>query len=96
MLLALGEPSERWNHDRTFLYSWTTSNLAILWFIMGGYYSASGIGGIWDSPINHFLVINFDDAGRLARLAVEKPRDFQPGPKFLDELRSRYTVKAGT
>lgn len=96
VLLALGAPSERWNHDHAFVYSWTTSNLAILWLIMGGYYSATGFGGIWDSPIDHFIVAEFDDSGRLTRLAREEPRAFQPGPKFLDELRNRYVVKEGS
>ena len=88
VLLALGPPSERWNHDGTFVYAWTTSNLAVLWGLLGG------PGGIIDSPINHFLVMEFDDSGRLIRSALEMPHNFQPGPGFLEELRKRYVREA--
>jgi outer membrane protein assembly factor BamE (lipoprotein component of BamABCDE complex) len=88
VLRLLGDPYVHWNHDHTLVYHWTTSNLAILAELMGA--TGQGVGGIIDSPINRFLIMEFDDSGRLIRSGAETARPFQSEEQYLDELRHRF------
>lgn len=86
VLLQLGEPDFAWDHDRIFLYHWSTTDFAVLWAV-GGY--GSGNAGVYDLPKDHDLLIQFNSAGRVCRSEIVH------GAK-IDELSRTWPVTRPT
>jgi hypothetical protein len=72
-LVRLGEPDEVQGGGAVFLYRWTEVRG---YFIVGGYGSAAAI----PFPGHRSLRLEFDEDGRLARKAWEKPKPGASGP----------------
>jgi hypothetical protein len=83
VLCILGEPDFWWDGERVVAYQWTTSNLGILWAVGAG---GGCTGGFEDIPVNHFLVVTIDPAGRVDRFQFRDAPDGVSGRKFLRKL----------
>ena len=91
VLLTLGEPEMRWENDRYLVWHRQTSNLGVLVVIAGGY---SAAGGVWDIPINHFAIAEFDDHGRL--VVFDQYKDEGLNRWTPEKVRARYSATRPT
>ena len=89
VLLRLGDPTERVEGNRFFIYQWTTGDITVVVLLPGG-----AAGGI-DKTKNHLLSLEFSPSNRLIR--VGQFEDAFPGgdgwEPFLEWLAGRGSVR---
>jgi len=88
VLLRLGDPTERVEGDRFFIYQWTTGDILVVIFLPGAV-----VGG--SIPTNHLLSLEFSPSNRLIR--VGQFEEALPGgdgwEPFLEWLAGRGSVR---
>ncbi len=82
VIARLGEPSAIWEEKRIVAYSWDQVKWATLWLIAG--YSGM-IGGVFDVPTHHMLLIQFDENNRVKRVGQADRPDSKSYGTFLTE-----------
>jgi hypothetical protein len=85
VLLKLGDPAERLQEDRFFVYRWELTHGYLMWavsFLRPG----AGAGDIHALTGDHFLLIEFLPDHRLRRLKFITPRMFHRTRDQVDEL----------
>jgi len=84
VLLRLGDPTERVEGDRFFIYQWTTGDITVVVLLPGG------AAGSFDITTHHLLSLEFSPSNRLIR--VGQFEDAFPGgdgwEPFLEWLES--------
>jgi hypothetical protein len=88
LLLKLGDPAERLQQDRFFVYRWELIHGYLMWGI-GAY--GRGTGDINAITADHFLLVEFLPDNRLRRLEFITPRMFHHTREQLDELINAWS-----
>jgi hypothetical protein len=93
VLLRLGDPSERIDDDRFFIYQWERTHGYLLWAIVLPAPGA-GVGDVVASKKLHFLAIEFTADNRLKRSKFIDPWLFQDPRKHLEEVLAEWGTSA--
>jgi hypothetical protein len=85
LLLKLGDPAERLQEDRFFVYRWELTYGYLMWAIsfLG---PGAGVGDINALTGDHFLLVEFLPDNRLRRLKFITPTMFHRTREQVDEL----------
>ena len=83
VVLELGEPDFSWDGDRVLCYGWSTSK--VNWIVL-----TCGAGTNYEQPVNYFLLLEFDGAGRLNRFERRKAPGGKSGDAYARELCGQW------
>jgi hypothetical protein len=90
VLLKLGDPAERLQEDRFFVYRWELTHGYLMWAIsfLG---PGAGAGDIHALTGDHFLLVEFLPGNRLRRLKFISPTMFHRTRDQVDELIKEWS-----
>ena len=86
LLLRLGAPRYRWKGDRVFGYAWTSSGMTMVIVAASAGGGVGGGAGAFEVYTNYFLLVDFDEAGRVVRVRRDRVPLLLTGPSFIRGL----------
>lgn len=91
VLLRLGDPSERIDEDRFFIYRWERTHGYVYWaIVIPAPYTAVGASDVAAYKRSHFLVMEFTTDNQLKRSEFIHSSLFEDARRHVDELIAQW------